>query len=141
MAERKRSWGMAPSFLRLALAVVLLFQGIETFTRYNVAVNGMVTNFSETWLPAVLVRACGYALPFIQVGLGGLLLIGLFIPVAAFFMSIYLLVCIFGSVLLADKATTSVEAYLVLLIVTQFVMLLGPTDHFSLDDRRGATVA
>ena len=139
MAERKRSWGMAPSFLRLALAILMLFGGIDKFSRYNVTVNGMVATFKDTWLPGVMVRAFAYALPFIECSLGGLLLIGLFIPVAAFFLSLLLLALIFGSVLLGK--TDQLQFQFVVLIVTQFVMLLGPTDKFSLDDKRGATVA
>jgi hypothetical protein len=67
---------LAPALIRWALGILFLVGGVAKLTALGGFVNGyLVPAFSKTFLPSGWVAAYGYALPFVELALGVLLLI------------------------------------------------------------------
>jgi thiosulfate dehydrogenase [quinone] large subunit len=68
---------LARALLRLALGVNLLMHGLVRLSKLRVFAEGMARDFSGTVLPAALARGFGLCLPFAELAVGALLVIGL----------------------------------------------------------------
>ncbi|EEF59103.1 MauE/DoxX family redox-associated membrane protein [Pedosphaera parvula] len=86
---------------RWCLGIVFLFYGLGKFMGgVNGFAQGMVKQFEKTMLPPGLVTAFSYALPFLEVGLGVLLILGLARDVVLFIAGLLLIALTFGQVML-----------------------------------------
>jgi thiosulfate dehydrogenase (quinone) large subunit len=89
---------------RWGLGVVFLFYGIGKLPDLSGFVSGYLTPmFEKTWLPQPLVAAFGYTLPFFEVALGVLLIIGLARNAVLFATGLLLIGLTFGQVLLQQS--------------------------------------
>ena len=85
---------------RLPMGMSMFGHGLIRLTKLQVFSNGMVSEFSKSFLPASIVTLFSYALPFLEFATGILLLIGLFTRFACILGAIIIVVLIFGSSLL-----------------------------------------
>ncbi len=75
---------LAYAILRVTLGCVFLFYGVGKFVAGVAATaQGFQDGFAKTWLPGASVYAFSFALPFIEVTVGVLLILGLFTRYAA----------------------------------------------------------
>lgn len=105
---RQRNMAFAHLLLRLIPGVLFLFAGLNKFLGgYLGFVNGMSGMFAEaeTWLPMLMVKPYAYVLPFAEVILGALLIVGLFTRQALVLSGLLLLSLAFGQILLGNHDT------------------------------------
>jgi thiosulfate dehydrogenase [quinone] large subunit len=124
----------AYALLRVMLGVVFLFYGVGKFMGGvgNFA-DGMQQHFAGK-LPSVLVLPFAYALPFMEVLFGTLILIGLFNSIALVLSGLLLLALTFGTVMLGDAPTV---AHNLQYALVNFVLLwLADYNGFSIDRLR-----
>src|ERR687884_2080293 len=110
----------AYALMRVTLVLVFLFYGLGKFTGGfgNYAV-GLQQRFAGK-LPSALVLPFGYALPFLEVLVGVLILLGLFNSIALVLSGLLLAALTFGMVILGDTPTVAHNLQYVLI---NFVLL------------------
>lgn len=110
--------GKAGSLLRMALAVLLLFMGVSKFIMgLTVFVDTMSQPFSELWFPASIARGFLYLVPFIEVALGILLIVGhkmkhVFLTAAG----IFFLILLFGTTIMGELAGVQMNLIIILVV-------------------------
>jgi thiosulfate dehydrogenase [quinone] large subunit len=117
--------------LRFTFGVVFLFNGIGKLTGgVENFVGGMNQRFSEK-LPAFMVTPFSYTLPFAELILGSLVLVGLFTRLGLILTGLLLAALTFGTVMLADFPTVAhnTQYALVNFVLLWFVDL----NRYSLD--------
>jgi thiosulfate dehydrogenase [quinone] large subunit len=122
------------ALLRLTVGVMFLFFGIGKFMGGigNFA-SGMQQHFAGK-LPSMLVWPFAYALPFAEVALGALILLGLFNVFALSLSGLLLVALTFGTVMLGDPPTV---AHNVQYALVNFVLLwLAEYNGYSIDRLR-----
>jgi thiosulfate dehydrogenase [quinone] large subunit len=85
---------------RLPMGMSMFGHGLIRLTKLQTFSNGMVTEFSKSFLPASLVMLFSYALPFLEFAAGLLLLLGLFTRFACILGALIIVALVFGSSLL-----------------------------------------
>jgi thiosulfate dehydrogenase (quinone) large subunit len=111
--------------MRAAFGMVFLFFGITKFTRgLSTFATGMRQRFAGK-LPMLIVVPFSRSLPFIEVLLGALILVGLFNSISLVFSGLLLILLTFGMVILGDTATVANNLIYVLI---NFI-LLYLSDH------------
>lgn len=124
----------AYALLRVTLGVVFLFYGVGKFMGGvgNFAA-GMEQHFTGK-LPAALVLPFAYALPFMEVTFGALILLGLFNSIALVASGLLLVALTFGTVMLGDAPTV---AHNLQYALVNFVLLwFADYNGFSVDRLR-----
>ena len=124
----------AYALLRITVGVMFLFFGVGKFLGGvgNFA-GGMAQHFAGK-LPPALVLPFGYALPFAEVTLGALILLGLFNVYALSLSGLLLVALTFGTVMLGDAPTV---AHNVQYALVNFVLLyFADYNGYSLDRLR-----
>ena len=97
----------AYALVRVAMAVVLLFNGIgKLLLGVDSFATGLTQTFADTMLPTGLVGAFAALLPFLEIALGALLLVGLFTPHVLLGAGALLVVLTFGTVIQAEDPST-----------------------------------
>jgi thiosulfate dehydrogenase (quinone) large subunit len=121
----------AYALLRVTLGVIFLFFGIGKFMGGIASfADGMNQRFAGK-LPSALVLAFGYTLPFAEVLIGALLLLGLFTRIALVLSGLLLVALTFGTVMLGDAPTV---AHNLQYALVNFVLLyLADYNGYSLD--------
>lgn len=117
---------------RLAFGVLFFCAGLGKFQMgYSGVVEGLAGGFRETWLPMALVWPYAYALPFVELAIGVLLLVGLFTRPALIVTGLLLVSLTFG---MAIKGEHDVVAHnLFYAVLSQTALLLSEWNRFSLD--------
>jgi thiosulfate dehydrogenase [quinone] large subunit len=87
---------------RLAVGISLFGHGVVRLTKAGVFSEWMRERFENSWLPASLVGTFGYVLPWIEFGLGLLLIIGLFTRSALVGGALLMIVLIGGTCMIED---------------------------------------
>lgn len=107
--EAIHEYSVAALLLRLPLGILFFFAGLNKILGgYGNFVRWIVTDMGEkTWLPNALLYPYGYALPFLELALGGLLILGLWTRPALLATGLLLLSLMFGKVLAQDHATVA----------------------------------
>ncbi len=126
-------WGFGVMFL--VLAIGKFRTGVGTFAA------GMTKQFESAWLPAPLVKAFGYALPFVELVLGALLVVGLFRDATLLATGLLLLVLTFGQAVLGSPGVFN---NLVLTWMVALLLFAGADDAWGISRRTrrdGATAA
>jgi thiosulfate dehydrogenase [quinone] large subunit len=127
----------AYALLRLTLGIVFLFSGLGKFLAGlgNLA-GGQAQQFAGK-LPGPLVTTFFYVLPFVEVALGALLVLGLFNGLALILSGLLLAALTFGTVMKEDFSTTAHNVSYAL--VNSALLWLAHYNGYSLDRllRRG----
>ena len=124
----------AYALLRVTLGVVFLFSGVGKFMGgIGNFVGGMEKQFAGK-LPSALVLPFAYALPFMEVLFGALIVLGLFTSAALVLSGLLLLALTFGTVMLSDFPTVAHNTQYALV---NFVLLyFADYNGYSLDRLR-----
>lgn len=119
--------------LRVTMGVMFFFFGLGKFGRGLSEVSaGFGERFAESPLPNALAEAFGFVLPFIEVILGVLLILGLFTRTALVVAAVLMIVLVFGTVLEPSPETVAHNVTYAFVIFA----LLWLSDHnrYSVDD-------
>lgn len=131
-SEAARDRALACGVLRLTLGVNILLHGL---TRLHSGVSGFasatVAQFAGTPLPAALVRVFATALPFLEAGLGLLILLGLRTRLALLAGGLLMSVLVFGTALRGDWSTLGIQ--MVYAVVYFLLLTARAHDRFTLD--------
>jgi thiosulfate dehydrogenase (quinone) large subunit len=127
----------AYALLRVTLGVIFLFYGVGKFAG---GIGGFAAGMEQRFagkLPSALVLPFAYALPFMEVLFGALILLGLFNSIALVLSGLLLLALTFGTVMLGEAPTV---AHNLQYALVNFVLLwLADYNHYSIDRlRRGS---
>ena len=106
-----RALGVA--LTRWVIGVVLLFAGIAKFPNVSGFATYITSQFEKTWLPKALLVPYGYALPFAEVILGALLLLGIARNAVLFITGLMFITLTFGQILLAQPIVFNNAMYVV----------------------------
>ena len=99
--QRRRATAYAT--LRATVGFVFLNAGVRKFVQgVGGFVQGMTDRFADTWLPEIAVRLFAYVLPFAEVALGTLLVVGLLSSFALLLTALLLLALTFGISVLGE---------------------------------------
>jgi thiosulfate dehydrogenase [quinone] large subunit len=124
----------AYALLRVTLGVVFLTTGIVKFT---LGIGNFAAGLQQEFagkLPMVIVTPFAYVLPFVEVTVGTLLVLGLFNVIALVIAGLLLMVLTFGKTAVNDSATVAGNLSYVLII---FVLLwLADYNAYSIDRTR-----
>jgi thiosulfate dehydrogenase (quinone) large subunit len=130
---------VAYSLMRATFGIVFLFFGITKFTRgLSTFAGGMQERFAGK-LPMLIVMSFGYSLPFIEVLVGTLILLGLFNPISLLVSGLLLITLTFGMVILGD--TPTVANNLIYVLINFALLYLAEYNLYSVDRLRGAPLA
>ena len=128
----------AYALLRVTLGVIFLTTGIVKFVMgIGTFAAGLQQEFSDK-LPMFIVTPFGYVLPFMEVTVGALLVLGLFNMIALALAGLLLMVLTFRKAAVNDGATVAGNLSYVLII---FVLLwFADCNSYSIDRRRHGKV-
>ncbi|MGA7917191.1 MAG: DoxX family membrane protein [Candidatus Acidiferrales bacterium] len=117
--------------LRFLLGLSIFMHGLSRLPHLQEFADGLVKMFADTMLPAMLVRAFGLALVFVETAVGLLLLLGLWTQEALLVGSATMAALIFGTALRSDWNIVAIQ----LLYVVIYAALLATREYnaYSLD--------
>jgi thiosulfate dehydrogenase [quinone] large subunit len=95
--------------LRFTLGLSIFMHGLVRLPHLSAFADGMVKEFANTVLPAVVVRPFAIGLVFVEAIVGLLVLLGLFTRAALILGSVTMAALIFGSTLRSDWNTVAVQ--------------------------------
>lgn len=84
-------------FARLPIGMSILGHGLVRLPKLTEFSEGMAAGFKETWLPQAVVQQFAYFLPYLELNIGILLLLGLFTRVVSAAGALLMVALIFGS--------------------------------------------
>ncbi|AHM62936.1 DoxX family protein [Flammeovirgaceae bacterium 311] len=118
-------------FLRLPLAMSMFGHGLVRLPKLSGFAEGMTEQFKDSILPEILVLPFGYALPFIELIIGILLILGWQTRNSIYAGLLTMAALVFGSSTIESWGAISVQ----LIHALYFGMLLHflPKDRFSID--------
>jgi thiosulfate dehydrogenase [quinone] large subunit len=116
---------------RWALGMMFFFAGIAKFPNVAQFAGYITSQFEKTWLPNWLLLPYGYALPFLEVGLGALLILGLWRNAVLFTTGLLLISLAFGQMLLQKVESVYNMMYVFMAVSVLFLdrydrWVLGP---------------
>ncbi len=91
---------LAVALGRWTFGILFLFSGIGKISNLAGFVKFLLGQYEKTWLPKWLLTPFGYALPFIEVTLGILLLLGIARNAVLFVTGLLLITLTFGQIVL-----------------------------------------
>ena len=125
--------GVAYAVLRCTTGFVFLLFGVGKLQGgVPQFVAGLHEQFSKTWLPAFVVGAVGWAVPYLQLIVGALLVLGLLTRLAALIMGLLMLVLTVG-LTIAGSANV---AHNFIYALVAYVLLRQVADNSYCLDRR-----
>ncbi len=137
-----RAWAVC--LLRLALGMCFLFYGLHKFgigdpkadkgvvAAYRSTVAGLTGLFHDTWLAGFPSSSFSHAIPFLEVGLGGLLILGFRTRAALVLTGATLIGLTFGMVVMHNLDTVA-KNLVYLLLDGVALALVDDGNAFSLD--------
>jgi thiosulfate dehydrogenase [quinone] large subunit len=125
------NFSIAHALLRFGLGVNILMHGVSRLPNLQVFVQHTVQTMSKTWLPVPLLAATGFAIPFAELLLGGLLVIGFLTRPALIAGLLLMIVLTFGVCLAQDWPVASDQ--LIYMLVYAALLAFLPYDSYSLD--------
>lgn len=120
-------------FARLPIGMSMFGHGLARLPKLNEYSRGMAENFKETWLPKATVELFAYFLPYLELNIGLLLMIGLFTRVVSALGTLLMVALIFGSCLLENWNSVATQMFYGL----YFALLLAfehKYNRFSIDN-------
>ena len=123
----------AVALVRWCLGLIFFFAGIGKFADPGGFANNLAQQYQKTWLPPLLVSLFARVLPFWEVIVGALLLLGLFRNSALFATGVLLILLVFGQALAGNGAVVFYNTGY--LFMTAAVLFLGDYDDWVLFPR------
>src|SRR5262249_45942376 len=126
-----RSAGYA--LLRITVGVMFLVYGLQKFMGGVGGVSDSIVKEFTGKLPSVLVSPFAHVLPFAEVAIGALLILGLFTEIALVLAGLLMLALSFGAVLAVPQAVGNNVMYAFII----FVLMWGlDNNRYSVDGMR-----
>jgi thiosulfate dehydrogenase (quinone) large subunit len=127
--------------MRLAIGFSLFGHGLVRIPKLSAFHGHLTSQFTHSILPTALVSVCGYALPFVEFGIGLMLIVGLSTRIALVAGALLMTILVFGSTTVEDYSVIGEQ----LIHAAILVVLIALLDHnsFSVDHalaRRGSSV-
>src|SRR5687768_447916 len=119
-----RACGVA--LARWVVGVIVLFAGIAKVGNVPGFVQYIKSQFEKTWLPSALLVPYAYALPFVEVALGALLILGIARNAVLFVAGLFFISLTFGQVLLSAP---TVYQNMIFTVVTAGILFLDSYDR------------
>ena len=122
-------------FLRLGIGILFFFAGLNKFLREGGAMGvaeSILEGFADTFLPAFLLVPYAYALPYAEIAVGILLILGLFSRPAILFACALLLSLAFG-LFVDQNGDTAAMVLNYLLIAAVAFYFISRDNRYSLD--------
>lgn len=88
---------LAYVLLRISMGINMLGHGLVRIPKLNAFADGMTKGFEKSWLPPSMVHLFGTVLPFLELLIGILLIIGLKTKLALIAGAVLVIVLLFGS--------------------------------------------
>ncbi len=88
------------ALLRISMGINFLGHGLVRFSKLNSFKDWMITTFQDSLIPSFAVRIWGSTLPFLEFGIGALLILGLFTYRASIAGAVVITILLFGSCLI-----------------------------------------
>ena len=128
---------MAVALARWCIGIILLFAGISKFSMGIGKFAEMIpTMFEKTWLPKALLVPYGYSLPFVELILGAMLILGLFRNASLSVTTLLFISLMFGQFLLAiggdEKAGSGMFQNTVFTFLAAGLLFLHEHDRWTL---------
>ena len=118
--------------MRISLGLIFLFYGLgKLMMGVPVFTQTMVQQFAKTPLPIAMVRLFSSILPFAEVTLGVLIMLGLFTPVALSLAAFLLMALTVGVIFLQQPAT--VAANLIFSLTVFFLIFFSEHNGVAVD--------
>ena len=116
---------------RWALGLLFFYNGLgKIMGGVGGFVNGyLVPQFSKTFLPPILVTSYGYVLPYVELILGILLIVGIFRNAVLFLAGLTLISLTFGQMLLQQHAV--VANNFIYIFLTAIILFMGEFDGWA----------
>jgi len=131
MMERDRS--LARALSRISLGINLLMHGLVRLPSLGGFAQGMARDFSATMLPAALVHGFAVVLPFVELTIGALLVVGLWQRAVLSAGILLMVALVIGTALLQRWDTLTQQMIYVLLYAA--LLATRSWDRWSLDAR------
>jgi thiosulfate dehydrogenase (quinone) large subunit len=126
-----RDLSTAYVILRVTMGLNMLFHGLPRIGHLAQFVDGVVKSFGKTPLPPMLIAPYAYAIPFVEIVLGILILAGAGLRYVLPLSAIYIMTLMVGTLFRADYLVVSEQLGYTLLFV---LLIAGRSyDRFSYD--------
>lgn len=124
---------LARALLRLAVGISLFMHGLVRLPKLGPFADGLARDFSATLMPAMIVRGFGLCLPFAELGIGALLILGLRQRAVLTAAILVIIALVIGTALLQRWDTLTQQ----MLYVFLYTVLLATRswDRWSFDSR------
>jgi len=132
MFFREKDLSFAFLILRLAVGMTFFMAGLSKVLNYPGVIENLKGGFMETWMPGFLLNIFLYPLPFIELGLGALIVLGLFTRFALYLTGLLMLVLNFGLLARGDNAGAAKNIPFIVIIALD-IMLIN-YNKYSLDN-------
>ena len=110
---------------RITIGINFLMHGIVSIPKLSKFAEGLTKKFSETYLPEFLILPFAYVLPFLELALGILMLIGFKTRSALAASSFLIAILIFGSAFKEDWAGVGTQ----MIYAIFFFLLISKLEH------------
>ena len=120
----------AVALARWSLGIALFFIGLGKFPNIGAVAQYITMPFENTWLPKWLLLPYAYALPFFEVGLGALLVLGLWRNAVLFVTGLLFISLTFGQILIQKFDVVSNN--MIYVFMTAGVLFLDRYDRWVL---------
>lgn len=131
MPDDHLDFALAHALLRLGLGTNFFLHGLVRLTELGKFSAHVEQTMAKTLLPMPLATTAGYAIPFVEILLGGLIILGLWLRPALILGALFMVVLTVGICLAQDWPVASEQ----LIYMIAFALLLAALRHdrYSLD--------
>ncbi|WP_347158875.1 DoxX family protein [Pontibacter chitinilyticus] len=98
-------------FARLPIGMSMFGHGLVRLPKLIKFSEGLASSFKDSWLSEAVVQQFAYFLPYLELNIGALLLLGLFTRVVSAMGVLLMVVLIFGSCLLESWNNVAVQMF------------------------------
>lgn len=126
---------LAYTLARVGMGINLTIHGIVRIPKLNTFADHITSQFENSYLPSILVKPYAYVLPFAELIIGALMLIGLFTRQTLVAASILIISLILGSCIIENWGNAGSQM-VYLAYITTLLALRQNHNQLSLDHRR-----
>ncbi|HCA09678.1 DoxX family protein [Chryseobacterium sp.] len=120
--------------LRVSMGVNLLGHGLARIPKLSVFAEGMTKSFEKSWLPQLFVHLFSIALPFLELVIGAMLVLGFKTKIANFAGAGLIIALLFGSSTIENWEAMGIQMIYALFF---YILISRQEDNsYSLDQKK-----